>query len=106
MDKKFSLRDFAKLIDVSSTYLSEVELGNYDPPTACRVKRIAELLEEDVDHWIGLADRLPDDLEPIIRLHPTTMPKLIRYAGQLSEGELQYAIELLQKRLCCLVKPR
>ncbi len=36
---RFSLRSFAKLVGVSPTYLSQVEQGNAQPPTADRVKR-------------------------------------------------------------------
>jgi DNA-binding XRE family transcriptional regulator len=42
--KGFSLRKFAELVGVSPTYLSQVEQDNVDPPTADRVKRMAELL--------------------------------------------------------------
>ena len=44
LEKGFSLRKFAQLVGVSPTYLSQVEQGNVDPPTADRVKRMAELL--------------------------------------------------------------
>ena len=47
--KGFSLRKFAKLVDVSPTYLSQVEQENVDPPTAERVTRMAELLDENAD---------------------------------------------------------
>lgn len=33
--KGYSLRKFAELVGVSPTYLSRVEQGNVDPPTAC-----------------------------------------------------------------------
>jgi len=44
LDKKITLRKFADLIGVSSTYLSQVEQGRYDPPTADRVTQIAKTL--------------------------------------------------------------
>ncbi len=34
--KGFSLRKFATLVDVSPTYISQVEQDNIDPPTADR----------------------------------------------------------------------
>ena len=67
----FSLRKFAKLAGVSPTYLSQVEPGNNDPPTAECVTRMAELLEENPDEWIALAGRVPDDLAEIIQRQPT-----------------------------------
>ena len=94
----YSLRKFAELLGVSSTYLSQVEQQRYAPVTASRAARIAEILGDDPDYWIGLADRIPEDLEPIIRRHPTTMPALIRIAGQLSDDELMDAISEVQVR--------
>ncbi len=51
----FSLRRFADRVGVSPTYLSQVEQGNADPPTAERVARMAELLGENADELIALA---------------------------------------------------
>lgn len=97
--KGISLRRMAELIDVSSTYLSQVEQGKYSPLTASRMVRVADVFDEDAEYWIGLAGRIPDDMEPIIRQHPTMMPKLIRLAGQLPDQELSEAINDLQSRL-------
>lgn len=33
-----------------------------DPPTVKRVRKMAELLDEDVDELIAMAGRLPEDL--------------------------------------------
>ena len=85
----FSLRKFAKLASVSPTYLSQVEQGNVDPPTAERVTRMAELLEENVDEWIALAGRVPEDLPEIIQRQPTKMPELLREASGLTAEQLQ-----------------
>ncbi len=95
----YNLREFAKMLGVSSTYLSQVEQQRYTPMTASRATRVAEILGDDPDVWIGFADRIPDDLEPIIRKHPTTIPALIRIAGQMSEQGISDAIDDLQNRL-------
>src|SRR5687767_6941228 len=42
--KKLGLRKFAELVGVSPTYVSQVEQCNVMPPTADRIKRMAELL--------------------------------------------------------------
>lgn len=97
LNQGYSLRTFAKMLDVSSTYLSQVEQQKFPPVTASRAARIAEILGDDPDFWIGLADRIPEDLEPIIRRHPTTMPALVRLAGQLSDLEMAELIHDLQK---------
>lgn len=83
LEKQITLRKMADMIGVSSTYLSQVEQGRYDPPTADRVADIAKILGEDIDLWIGLADRVPDDMEEIVKEHPKEMPELLRAARGL-----------------------
>lgn len=95
--KGFSLRKFAELVGVSPTYLSQVEQGNVDPPTAERVKRMAELLGESSDEWIALAGRVPDDLSKIIQKEPTEMPELLREASGLSGEQLRELREQVKK---------
>ena len=93
----FSLRTFAKSAAVSPTYLSQVERGNVDPPTAERVTRMAELLEENTDEWIALAGRVSEDLLEIIQQQPTKMPELLRAANGLAAEQLQELINQARK---------
>ncbi|WDI40481.1 helix-turn-helix domain-containing protein [Bremerella sp. P1] len=97
LEMKFSLRTFAKMSGVSPTYLSQVEQGNVDPPTAERVSRMAELLEANVDEWISLAGRVPEDLPEIIQRNPTAMPELLREANGLTAEQLKKLIEGARK---------
>ena len=87
--KGYSLRSFAKLVDVSPTYLSQVEQDNVDPPTAERVKRMAELLGENVDEWTALAGRLTEDLPEIIHEQSTAVPDLLRAVRGLTAEQLR-----------------
>ncbi len=87
--KGFSLRKFAEAVGVSPTYLSQVEQGNVMPPTADRVKRMAELLGENPDEWIALAGRVPEDLPEIIQKHPTEVPDLLRAVKGLTAAQLR-----------------
>jgi transcriptional regulator with XRE-family HTH domain len=84
-----SLRKFAELVGVSPTYLSLVEQGNCDPPTAERVQKIAKLLGENADKLIALAGRMPEDLAGIIRRRPTELPELLRAARDLTPEQLR-----------------
>lgn len=95
--KGYSLRSFAKLVDVSPTYLSQVEQDNVDPPTAERVQRMAELLGENPDEWIALAGRVPEDLPGIIQKQPTEMPELLREASGLTADQLRQLREHVRK---------
>ncbi|MFL5330485.1 MAG: helix-turn-helix domain-containing protein [Gemmataceae bacterium] len=97
MAKGFSLRKFAEKVGVSPTYLSQVEQGNVDPPTADRVKRMAALLEENPDEMIGLAGRVPGDLTKIIQKQPTEIPELLREASGLSVEQLRKLTEEAKK---------
>jgi transcriptional regulator with XRE-family HTH domain len=95
--KGFSLRKFAELVGVSPTYLSQVEQGNVDSPTAERVKCMAELLGENSDGWIALAGRVPDDLSEIIQQEPTEIPELLREANGLTGDQLRLLREQARK---------
>jgi transcriptional regulator with XRE-family HTH domain len=86
--KNFSLRKFAELVGVSPTYLSQVEQANVDPPTAERVQRMAELLDENPDELIALAGRVADDLPAIIQAK-TEVPDLLRAVRGLSAQQLR-----------------
>lgn len=87
--KGFSLRKFAGLVEISPTYLSQVEQDNVDPPTADRVKRMAELLGENVDEWTALAGRLTEDLPEIIHEAPIEVPDLLRAVRGLTAEQLR-----------------
>ena len=89
MEKQFTLREFARLVGVSPTYMSQVEQDVADPPTVERVRKMAELLEEDVDELIAMAGRLPEDLPEIIQSRASEMPKLLREARGVSPAPFE-----------------
>lgn len=91
--KKLGLRKFAELVGVSPTYLSQVEQCNVMPPTADRVKRMAELLGENSDEWIALAGRVPEDLSEIIQQAPREIADLLRSLRGMTAEQ----IRILQK---------
>jgi transcriptional regulator with XRE-family HTH domain len=87
--KGFSLRKFAELVDVSPTYLSQVEQDKIAAPTADRVRTMAEELGENVDEWTALAGRLTEDLPDIIHEAPSAVPDLLRAIRGLSPEQLR-----------------
>lgn len=89
IEKGYTLRKFALLVGVSPTYLSQVEQENVDPPTADRVKRMAEILGEDVDEWTALAGRLTEDLPEIIHERPKEFPDMLRAMRGLTVDQLR-----------------
>jgi len=97
--KGYSLRKFAEMADISPTYLSQVEQAKIErPPTAQRVRTIAELLGQDPDEWIALAGRIPDDLTDIIKNEPQAMPALLRAAKGLTADELRKLTEQIRNQ--------
>ena len=95
--KGFSLRRFSELVGVSPTYLSQVEQGNCDPPTAERVRRMAEILGENADELTALAGRVPDDLPAIIQQQPTLIAEFLREASGLTPDEIRLLTEEARK---------
>ena len=89
LERGYSLRKFAKMVGISPTYLSQVEQMNVDPPTADRVRRMAEILGESVDEWTALAGRLTEDLPEIIHESPTDVPDLLRTVRGMTAGQLR-----------------
>jgi transcriptional regulator with XRE-family HTH domain len=90
--KGLSLRRFAKLAGVSPTYISQIENGHFDPPTAERVQRMADILDEPADALIARAGRVPGDLPAIIQDRPVELATFLRAAQRLTPEQLQHLI--------------
>ena len=80
VDPSFSLRQFAVKVGISATFLSKVETGEFDPPSAENIIKMAELLEVDADDLLALADKTNPELEVIIKSEPKAMADLLRAA--------------------------
>lgn len=99
-DPSYSLRKFAEAVGVSPTFLSKVETGEFAPPAAERIKKMAELLNVDADELLALADKLDPDLKEIIQDQPKAMADFLRTAREknVSEDELRKITEQLRRR--------
>ncbi|HVA47219.1 MAG TPA: helix-turn-helix transcriptional regulator [Pirellulales bacterium] len=89
LGKKLGLRRFAELAGISPTYLCRVEQCSVMPPTVDRVRRMAELLEEDPDQWVALAGRAPDDLSATIAEAPVEVLQIVRAMRGMTPRQLQ-----------------
>src|SRR5829696_3280447 len=76
--RQIGLREMAKMIGVSPTYLSKVERNEFPPPVEAKVKVIAGILEQDPDELLALAGRVASDVSDIIKKHPREMATFLR----------------------------
>ena len=76
--REIGLREMAKMIEVSPTYVSKVERDEFPPPAEDKVRKIAKILKLDVDELLALAGKVSSDLSEIIRENPREMAALLR----------------------------
>jgi HTH-type transcriptional regulator, competence development regulator len=86
--KEIGLREMAKKIGISPTYLSKIERGDFDPPAEDKVRRIAEIIGYDPDKLLALAGRVASDLTEIIRQRPREMADFLRAAKGLTTEDI------------------
>ena len=86
--KEIGLREMAKMIGVSPTYLSKVERDEFPPPAEDKVKAIAKIIECDSDDLLALAGRVASDFSEIIKEQPREMASFLRAAKGLTAEEL------------------
>ena len=99
-DPRFSLRRFAEAVDLSPTFLSKMELGEFDPPRPDKIKKMAELLGVNADELLALADKVDPALSEIIKEQPVAMADFLRTARDvnLSEEELRKLTNRLRRQ--------
>jgi transcriptional regulator with XRE-family HTH domain len=86
--KEIGLREMAKNIGISPTYLSKIERGDFDPPAEDKVRKIAEIIGRDPDELLALAGRVASDLTDIIRQCPRGLANFLRTAKGLSAEDI------------------
>ncbi len=100
--KEIGLRQMARMIQVSPTYLSKVERDEFAPPAEDRIKAIAEILDLDVDELLALAGKVSSDLMEIIKEGPREMIEALRGTVGMSDDEkaeiFKKVVEAMKKR--------
>ncbi len=86
--KEIGLREMAKKIGVSPTYLSKVERDEFPPLAEDKVRKIAGVLKLDADELLALAGRVATDLTDIIRERPREMADFLRAAKGLTAEDI------------------
>src|SRR6516225_6914016 len=95
--KDIGLREMAKKIGVSPTYLSKVERDEFPPPAEDKVRKIAGIIGQDADELLALAGRVASDLTDIIRERPREMADFLRAAKGLAAEALAALARQAQK---------
>lgn len=99
------LKDLADALDCSVVYISDVELGRRNPPSAERIKKIASFLEIKPTELLNLADnerkRIELDLNDSKPKHVKAALLLARSWEHLTDDEvesLEQEIEIILNR--------
>jgi len=95
--KEIGLREMAKMIGVSPTYLSKVERDEFPPPVEDKVRKIAEIIGRDPDELLALAGRVASDLTDIIRERPREIADFLRAARGLTAEDMARFARQAQK---------
>jgi transcriptional regulator with XRE-family HTH domain len=95
--KEIGLREMAKMIGVSPTYLSKVERDEFAPPVEDKVKAIAKIIECDADALLARAGRVSTDISDIIKRHPVELAALLRTTKGLTTDDIARLARHAQK---------
>jgi len=95
--KEIGLREMAKMIGVSPTYLSKIERDEFPPPAEDKVRKIATIIGCDADELLARADRVSSDLSEIIKRRPVQVAALLRTTKGLTADDMARLARLAQK---------
>jgi ribosome-binding protein aMBF1 (putative translation factor) len=95
--KEIGLREMAKMIGVSPTYLSKIERDEFPPPVEDKVRAIAKIINCDADELLARAGRVSSDLSDIIKRHPRDMAALLRTTKGLTAEAIAKLARQLQR---------
>jgi transcriptional regulator with XRE-family HTH domain len=95
--REIGLREMAKKIGVSPTYLSKVERDEFAPPAEDKVKAIAKIIDCDPDELLALAGRVSSDVSEIIKRRPVELTALLRTTKGMSAADLERLVKQVQK---------
>jgi HTH-type transcriptional regulator, competence development regulator len=97
LEKGLGLRELARMVGMSATYMSKVERGEFGPPIEAKIRAIAEALGENPDELLALAGKVASELDDIIRSSPQEMATFLRTVRGYSPAEMQQLTEVATK---------
>jgi transcriptional regulator with XRE-family HTH domain len=86
--QKLGIREFAKRVSVSATYVSQIERGQ-TKPTEERVFAIAQALGENEDEMLALAGYIAADIQKLLFELPKERTALVLATENLSKEQIQ-----------------
>jgi HTH-type transcriptional regulator, competence development regulator len=95
--REIGLREMAKKVGVSPTYMSKVERDEFPPPAEDKVRAIANIIRCDVDELLALAGRVSSDVAEIIKRQPAELAALLRTANGMSAAQIARLTRQAQK---------
>lgn len=96
--REIGLREMAKMISVSPTYLSRVERDEFPPPAEDKVKAIARIIECDSDDLLARAGRVASDISEIIIRQPVELTALLRTVKSLKADDIARLVREVKAR--------
>jgi transcriptional regulator with XRE-family HTH domain len=95
--REIGLRELAKMIGVSPTYLSKVERDEFPPPAEDKVKAIAKIIKCDPDDLLARAGRVSSDISDIIKGQPVALAALLRTTKGFTAEAINRLARVAQK---------
>jgi transcriptional regulator with XRE-family HTH domain len=92
-EKGFGLRELARKMGISPTYLSKIENDRMGAPATDKIKALARLLGVSTDELFAAAKRVPSDVTDMIEQEPEKVTLLLRKAKTLSVEEIKDRLE-------------
>ena len=96
--KGMSLRDLAKAVKVSPTFMSKVETEDWKPKEE-KIRKIADVLQVDGDDLVARAGRVPSELAEIIKVHGARpeLEALLRTTKRFSSDQMGKLVQQAEK---------
>lgn len=86
MSRNIGQRELARIIDISASYLNDIENNNRDAPRKEIIKKLSDILEANLENLYDLAgkgkNRIPPDIPEIIKKNKE-IPSLLRTIERL-----------------------
>jgi len=97
---KLSIREVSRRAGIDVSYVSRMEKDEVAPPSEEVILRLAEVLQADrPDELLRLANRIPPDVQEIIRSNYQEIPAFLRSARELSADDWGRLSNYLKKNL-------